>query len=88
MNRLEIIREISRHLTTEKDAKLAVLKTFELMAAALRNNEKVVISNFGTFKVKDRLPRQARNPKTNQKVMVGPRKSIRFKPSKKLTSGM
>ena len=88
MNRLEIIREIGRHLTTEKDAKLAVLKTFELMAAALRNNEKVVISNFGTFKVKDRLPRQARNPKTNQKVMVGPRKSIRFKPSKKLTSGM
>ncbi|HBB67956.1 MAG: hypothetical protein A2X28_07095 [Elusimicrobia bacterium GWA2_56_46] len=88
MNRLEIIREIGRHLTTEKDAKLAVLKTFELMASALRNNEKVVISNFGTFKVKDRLPRQARNPKTNQKVMVGPRKSIRFKPSKKLTSGI
>jgi len=88
MNRLEIIHEIAKHLTTEKDAKLAVLKTFELMAAALRNNEKVVISNFGTFKVKDRMPRQARNPKTNQKVMVGPRKSVRFKPSKKLTSGI
>ncbi|MFA6433066.1 MAG: HU family DNA-binding protein [Elusimicrobiales bacterium] len=88
MNRLEIIREISKHLTTEKDAKLAVLKTFELMAKALRGNEKVVISNFGTFKVKDRMPRQARNPKTNQRVMVGPRKSIRFKPSKKLTSGI
>lgn len=88
MNRLEIIRAISKHLTLEKDAKQAVLKTFELMAAALRNNEKVVISNFGTFKVKERMPRQARNPKTNQKVMVGPRKSIRFKPSKKLTSGI
>ena len=88
MNRLEIIREISKHLTTEKDAKTAVLKTFELMAAALRSNEKVVISNFGTFKVKDRLPRPARNPKTNQRVMVGPRKSIRFKASKKLTIGI
>ena len=88
MNRLEIIREISKHLTTEKDAKTAVLKTFELMAAALRSNEKVVISNFGTFKVKERMPRSARNPKTNQRVMVGPRKSIRFKPSKKLTIGI
>lgn len=88
MNRLELIRETAKHLTTEKDAKLAVLKVFELMAAALRNNEKVVISNFGTFKVKDRMPRQARNPKTNQKVMVGPRKSIRFKPSRKLTRGI
>ena len=88
MNRLELIREMSKHLTTEKEAKLAVIKIFELMAGELRSNKKVVISNFGTFKVKDRMPRQARNPKTNQKVMVGPRKSIRFKPSRKLTSGI
>lgn len=85
MNRLEIIRELSKYLTTEKDAKLAVHKTFDLMAQALRNSDKVVISNFGTFKIKDRMPRNARNPKTNQKVLVGPRRSIRFKASKKLT---
>jgi nucleoid DNA-binding protein len=58
------------------------------MGEALRDNRKVVISNFGTFKVKERMPRQMRNPKTNARVMVGPRKSIRFKPSKKLTIGM
>ena len=80
-----LLAQAGEVLAIEKDAKLAVLKTFELMAEALRSNEKVVISNFGTFKVKDRMPRQARNPKTNQKVMVGPRKSIRFKPSKNLT---
>ncbi|MDO8805934.1 MAG: HU family DNA-binding protein, partial [Elusimicrobiota bacterium] len=68
--------------------KKAVCKTFEIMGEALRENRKVVISNFGTFKVKERMPRQMRNPKTNQRVMVGPRKSIRFKPSKKLTIGM
>lgn len=88
MNRLEIIRELTKLLTSEKEAKLAVCKTFEIMAEALRNNEKVVISNFGTFKTKERMPRQARNPKTNQRVMVGTRKSIRFKPSKKLTIGI
>lgn len=88
MNRLDLIRELTKHLTTERDAKLAVCKTFEIMGEALRENRKVVISNFGTFKVKERLPRQMRNPKTNQRVMVGPRKSIRFKPSKKLTIGM
>ncbi len=88
MNRLDLIRELTKHLTTERDAKMAVYKTFEIMSDALRDNKKVVISNFGTFKVKDRMPRQMRNPKTNQRVMVGPRKSIRFKPSKKLTIGM
>ncbi|HOI41674.1 MAG TPA: HU family DNA-binding protein [Elusimicrobiales bacterium] len=88
MNRHDIIKEIARHLTTEKDAKMAVHRIFEMMAAALRSNEKVVISNFGTFRVKERQPRQMRNPKTNQKVMVGPRKSIRFKPSKKVLMGI
>jgi len=77
MNRLDLIRELTKHLTTERDAKLAVCKTFEIMGEALRDNRKVV-----------RMPRQMRNPKTNQRVMVGPRKSIRFKPSKKLTIGM
>lgn len=88
MNRLDLIREISKHLTTEKDARIAVTRTFEIIVEALRGNKKVVISNFGTFKLKERLPRQMRNPKTNQLVMVGTRRSIRFKPSKKLTLGM
>jgi nucleoid DNA-binding protein len=88
MNKLDLIKEITKHLTTEKDARVAVTKTFEIIVEALRDNQKVVISNFGTFKVKERLPRQMRNPKTNQRVMVGTRRSIRFKPSKKLTIGM
>ena len=84
MNKLDLIKEIAKHLTTEKDARVAVSKTFEIIVEALRDNQKVVISNFGTFRVKERLPRQMRNPKTNQRVMVGTRRSIRFKPSKKL----
>ena len=84
MNRLELIRELTKHLTTEKDAKLAVCKTFEIMSEALRVNEKVVISNFGTFRVKHRQERQGRNPKTGQQVVVPPRKGVRFKASKNL----
>lgn len=85
MNRLELIQRLSAHMTTEKEAKIAVCKTFEIISEALRENKKVVISNFGTFKVKERLPRQMRNPKTNEKVMVKEiRRSIRFKPAKNL----
>ena len=58
MNKLDLIKEITKHLTTEKDARIAVSKTFEIIVEALRDNQKVVISNFGTFKVKERLPRQ------------------------------
>ncbi|MBI4656181.1 MAG: integration host factor subunit beta [Elusimicrobia bacterium] len=88
MNRYDIIREISRYFSRERDAKTAVCKTFEIISSALRRNEKIVISNFGTFRISQRNSRQARNPKTNQKVMVGPRKSVRFKASDKLLTNL
>ena len=84
MNRQDLIRELTKHLTTEKDAKLAVCKTFEIMGEALRGNRKVVISNFGTFKVKERKERMARNPRTGDAVPVPGRRVPIFKVSKML----
>ena len=82
MNRLDIIKAVSKTLTTKGEAASAVHTTFDAMANALRNGEKVVISNFGTFRVKSRRPRQGRNPKTGSIVSVPPRRGIRFKASK------
>ena len=48
------------------------------------NSNKVVISNFGTFEPKITKPRIARNPKTNEKVPVSSKKTIKFKISKNL----
>jgi len=83
MNRLEIIKELSRYFP-ENEAKKAVCKIFEIITVALRNKEKVVISSFGTFIPKEKMPAIRRNPKNNQKVMTGIRKKVKFKPSKKL----
>ena len=84
MNRLDIIKAVAKVLTTRGEATQAVETTFETIKAALNNNEKVVISNFGTFRVKQRQQRQGRNPKTGQHVTVPPRKGVRFKASKNL----
>lgn len=84
MNRLELIKELSQYLPSERDAKIAVYKTFEIIAKALREKEKVVISSFGTFIPKEKMPAIRRNPVTNQQMMTGIRKKVRFKPSKKL----
>ena len=84
MNRLDIIREVARVLTTKGEAAEAVQTTFNVMRSALRNGEKVVISNFGTFRIKTRNARQGRNPKTGEQVNVPPRKGVRFKASKNL----
>ncbi|OGR83349.1 MAG: hypothetical protein A3J74_02965 [Elusimicrobia bacterium RIFCSPHIGHO2_02_FULL_57_9] len=86
MNRLDIIRAVAKVLTTKGEAAQAVETTFETIRSALNNEQKVVISNFGTFRVKHRQEREGRNPKTGQHVTVPPRKGVRFKASKNLLS--
>ena len=71
-------------MTTKGEAAKAVETTFDTIRVALANEEKVVISNFGTFRVKHRKERSGRNPKTGQQVMVPARKGVRFKASKNL----
>lgn len=84
MNRLDIIRAVAKVLTTKGEAAKAVETTFETIRQALNEDQKVVISNFGTFRVKHRQQRQGRNPKTGAQVVVPPRKGVRFKASKNL----
>ena len=84
MNRLDIIKAVSKVLTTRGEAALAVETTFDTVRQALARGEKVVISNFGTFRVKARQPREGRNPKTGEKVSVPARRGVRFKASKNL----
>ena len=84
MNRLDIIKAVAKVLTTKGESALAVETTFETVRQALNRGEKVVISNFGTFRVKSRQPRTGRNPKTGEPVTVPARRGVRFKASKNL----
>jgi len=84
MNRLDIIKAVAKVLTTKGEAALAVETAFETVRLALSRGEKVVVSNFGTFRVKSRQPRVGRNPKTGEQVSVPSRRGVRFKASKNL----
>ena len=82
MNKKQIIDEISYLFARKIEAKKVVDEIFNRIKEKLREGEKVVISGFGTFRVVEHLPAVRRNPRTNEKVMVGPLKKVRFKPSK------
>jgi nucleoid DNA-binding protein len=86
MNKSDIANELAKTFVSQKDAEKAVNKAFDMIASALSNGEKVVISGFGTFKVHTRPARTGRNPKTGEQVAVGPKKIVRFKSSKHLFS--
>ncbi len=51
---------------------------------ALSRNERVELRGFGTFGVKHRLPKKARNPGTGETIYLEERYVPTFKPAKKM----
>jgi len=79
LNRTELIGEMSKYtgLTTRQSE--SGLKAFEyVVTSALRSNDTVRITGFGTFKVRDRAARRGRNPQTGAPVRIKASKGIGF----------
>ena len=69
-------------------AERAVNLIFDDIIAALKNNDKVNISGFGTFTVSERKARQGRNPKTGETIEIAASRSAKFKPGKVLKDSL
>lgn len=54
---------------------------FEIMKETLETGEKIKISGFGNFIVRQKQPRPGRNPQTGEKMLISGRKVVTFKPS-------
>lgn len=63
------------------DAEAVVTAVFDSMAATLARGEKIELRGFGSFRVRQRRPRQARNPKLNVRVDVPAKRVPFFRPS-------
>ena len=48
----------------------------------LGTGEKVQITGFGTFMIRQKRERRGRNPQTGEEMLIRPRRSVVFKPSK------
>jgi len=68
----------------KKDAEASINAFIEVVTEALKKGDKVEIRGFGTFLMKERAPRVARNPKTGEKVNVPAKLVPAFKPGKDL----
>ncbi|OQX86538.1 MAG: hypothetical protein B6D55_05850 [Candidatus Omnitrophica bacterium 4484_70.2] len=86
MNKTQLIEKVAEKTSTKKEAQMAVETLLEAIKNSLKNNESVTIAGFGTFKVKERKARTARNPKTGETIQVPAKKTIGFRPSKELKS--
>ncbi len=83
MNKSEIVAVVADKVNlTRKEAEGAVDAFLDAVCETLKNGDKVVISGFGTFEVRDRAPRSGRNPRTGEEIVIPGQKSPAFKAGK------
>ena len=68
----------------KKDAEAFLNAFIEVVAETLAKGEKIEIRNFGTFYMKEKAKRIARNPRTGKEVKVSAKVSPAFKPGRGL----
>ncbi len=86
MTKRDLIDEIVRlyPVYSRRDAEVIVNSVFEGMTEALCRGDRIEIRGFGSFVVKQRQPREGRNPKTGEIVAVASKRVPFFKVGKEL----
>lgn len=82
MTKAEVVKEIAGATGLEKDAVLTVVEKFmEVVKDSLANGENVYLRGFGSFIIKERAEKTARNISKNTVLMVPAHKIPAFKPA-------
>lgn len=85
MNKTQLIAEVAQRTgLAKKDVERTVNATVDTIFDSLSQGEKVQMSGFGIFEVRDREARVGRNPHTKQTIEIPATRLPVFKPSKML----
>ena len=85
MNKSELVAAIAEKAQLSRKDSDKIVSTFaEVVGDSLAQGDKVQLVGFGTFAVKDRPAREARNPRTGESVKIAASKAPGFKAGKAL----
>jgi DNA-binding protein HU-beta len=85
MNKSELIAALAEKAEfSKKDAEKALNAFVDAVSVSLAKGEKVQLIGFGTFDVKKRPARTARNPRTGAEIKIAASKAPAFKAGKAL----
>ena len=86
MTKSELIERIleTNNLLNLKSSEILVNTVFDSIEEALKAGDKVEIRGFGSFTIRERLGREARNPKSGDLVRIPAKKTPFFKTGKEL----
>ena len=86
MTKAEIVDSVYERVGgfSKKEAAEVVEAVFDTMKEVLANGEKIKISGFGNFVVRNKKERVGRNPQTGAPIPISARRVLTFKPSQVL----
>ncbi len=89
MTKADVIREISQKTGVDKITVLAIVETFmEEIKDSLADGENVYLRSFGSFIVKKRAQKTARNISKNTTIVIPAHNVPAFKPAKTFVSAV
>lgn len=90
MTKADIVERVYQSLGTfsKKESAEIVEMVFETIKETLERGEKIKISGFGNFVVRQKMERTGRNPQTGEEIKIAPRKVLTFKPSQVLKNSI
>ena len=83
MTKADIVNEIAKNTGVDKASVLATVESFmDVVKDSLANNENVYLRGFGSFIVKKRAQKTARNISKNTTIIIPEHNIPAFKPAK------
>ena len=80
--RKELFNKIYQKVSFSKNISSKIIDDFfKIINSELIKSNKIKITSFGTFEVKNKKERIGRNPKTKIEAKITSRKIVKFKPS-------
>lgn len=90
MTKADIVERVWENLggLSKKESAEIVEMVFETIKHTLERGEKIKISGFGNFVVRQKKERTGRNPQTGDEIRIAPRRVLTFKPSQVLKNAL
>ncbi len=83
MTKAEVIDNVAQRVGLPRNEAARVVELFlDSVREALIKGDKVSLVGFGTFYLRQKRPRQARNPRTGERVQVPRKRVAAFKPGR------
>ena len=85
MTKAEIVEQVAGKTGFAKKESMEMVELlFDVMKSTLESGERLKITGFGNFEVKQKADRRGRNPQTGEEIIIQARKILTFKPSNML----